>query len=393
MLLKSTHITKQWRLERTGTVNTESVKAPEKELSDEEVWERDVKVERLESQIRHLKRVNKQAVKEKAAIDRLVEAVTDAVKAAEPVKPPAKISGRKPSGTEHSLIALFSDAHVGEVVSPAETNNLSAYDMEIFEERMQIWTNKVVELVTLKRSELNIPRLELFMLGDIVSGSIHEELEISNEDNVIGQMVAATHHVSTALLQLAQHFDEITVSVVAGNHGRMKRRPYFKQKQGMNWDTLIGQLLRLTLANQPNVKFILPGSHWMIRSVEGWRFLLMHGDGIRGWAGLPWYGITRAVASFREMIGADIHFDRVVMGHFHNPVNTEAFHVNGCMKGGDEYSIGAIYAAGRPSQTLLYVHPKHGVVSNEIIYLDGGRREFQVIDGSWNLDVYGRLEE
>ena len=354
-----------------------------KEEKDELTWAHNVEVERLQSTIRHLRRVNSQAAKEKVAVDRLVAAATDAIRAADPVTPPPKVTPSAPSGTEHTLVALLSDVHVGEVVRPEETNNLSAYDMELFDERMDIWTNKVVDLVSLRRSQLYIPKLELFMLGDIVSGDIHEELENTNAGSIIDQVVTATHRIASSILVLAQHFDEITISCVAGNHGRMKRKPYYKHKQPANWDVLIGQMLRLILRHQKNVSFIIPGSHWMMREVPGCRFLLMHGDGIKGWSGIPWYGVQRAVSSFLEMIGRDVMFDRAVMGHFHNPVDTENWHINGCFKGGDEFSIGAIFAANRPSQTLLYVHPRHGVVGTERVYLDGERRKFQVLDDSW----------
>ena len=62
-------------------------------------------------------------------------------------------------------------------------------------------------------------------------------------------------------------------------------------------------------------------------------------------------------------------FDRVILGHFHDPVDTERYIVNGSFMGCTEYSVSKLFAGGAPAQIMLYVHPEHGVVSSERIYL------------------------
>ena len=374
-----------WKAERP------SVDAPPKatvnddgsiqEKAPERTYEGDVKIERLQSRLRHTERLYKQAVKEKAAVDRLVETIYDAIVAADPVTPYKATSPVLGEG-EHGAVALLSDVHIGEVVSAEETNNLSEYDSEKFVERLHIWTEKVIGLTELRRSRMHVPNLELFMLGDVVSGDIHEELSNTNDVNVVEQVVSAVYHLSGVLLTLCQNFEQVNVAVVAGNHGRMKRKPYFKAKQISNWDYLIGLMLALNLRNQPNLSWHIPDTHWTVRDVLGTRFLLMHGDGIMSWNGIPHYGIQRMVGRLMTLVGRDMPIDRIVMGHFHDPVDTERYHINGNFKGGDEYSIGKMHVSGRPSQTMLYVHPENGVVGTERIYLDGGRKEFKIIENT-----------
>ena len=66
-------------------------------------------------------------------------------------------------------------------------------------------------------------------------------------------------------------------------------------------------------------------------------------------------------------------------------MDTERWHINGNFKGGDEYSLGSLYKGCRPSQTLLYVHPKNGVVGMERIYLDeSDERNLSITEDTWD---------
>ena len=351
-----------------------------------EAYESDVEIGRLSSKLSHINRLYKQALKEKVIADRLVDAMTDTIRAAKPVAPyKLKVDKLGQSRGEHRVVALLSDLHVGEVVSAAETNGLAEYDVDIFKARQQRWTDKVLELVSLRRERLHLPNLSVFMLGDIVSGDIHDELVESNAVNIVDQVVIAAREISKSLLALASHFEHIEVSGVAGNHGRMSRKPYYKGKQRRSWDTLIYQMVALILSEQANVTFHIPASFWTIRNVLGTKFLLLHGDGINSWSGIPWYGLERMYLRLQDLIGRDNVFDRAVLGHFHDPLMTERFIVNGSYKGGDEYAIGRLFVSGRPSQTMLYVHTEHGVVGTEIIYLDGAARKLEIVEDTWKF--------
>ena len=350
---------------------------------DAAIWGHDVEVGRLNSRISHLTRLYNQAIKEKIAVDRIVEATVDAIKAAEPIKPLTLVDHTNTQ--EQRAVALVSDVHVGEVVLAKETNYLGEYNSDLFKQRLHIWTDKVVELVALRRQQSNVPNLSIFMLGDIVSGDIHDELSNTNDIAIVDQVILAAHSMSSAILTLCQHFEEIDISGVVGNHGRMNKKPYYKGKQRLNWDYLIYQIMAMMLAKQTSVSFHIPDSFWTIRDVLGTRFLLIHGDGgPSGFAGIPYYGVERVYLRLRDLVGREINFDRVVMGHYHDPIDTERWHINGSFKGADEYSIGRLYKGSRPSQTLMYVHPNHGVIGNERIYLDNrGDMRVQIEEGLW----------
>ena len=169
------------------------------QISDPDQWAHDVALERAQGRVSQLQRLYNQALKEKAAVDRLVETMDNAVRAADPVEVrpiPQPAAGKG----EHRMVALLSDVHVGEVVSSAETNNLGAYDLELFYQRLDTWTAKVLELVELRRQRLHVPELSLFMLGDMVSGDIHDELVRTNDVMIVDQVVLAAQRIASAVL-------------------------------------------------------------------------------------------------------------------------------------------------------------------------------------------------
>lgn len=200
------------------------------------------------------------------------------------------------------------------------------------------------------------------MLGDLVSGIIHDELKQNDEVGIVKQMLHAVDAIAEAILMLCQEFEEVRVTSVVGNHGRVSEKYYFKGKANNNFDYLVSKMLEKLTADQPNLSWNVPESFWAMEEVCGDTFFLSHGDFVRSWSGIPWYGLSRAYLKWRTL-AADygISFDHMVIGHFHNPnvftmVRGMMF-VNGSTKGGDEYAIGAISAACDPVQLLFGMNP------------------------------------
>lgn len=279
----------------------------------------------------------------------------------------------KGRGTETDVLQL-SDVHGAEVVDPEHTMGLAQYNMEIMRRRMGMLFRKTLELVELRRSSLTINNLAVTEVGDMLSGDIHEELSRTNAMNVMMASVITAMSVSQGLAYLAPHFKRIDVYCVPGNHPRMTRKPSFKEKY-VNWDYMCYQWQAVFCRDLKNVHFHIPVSPFLLANVESTRLLLLHGDSIRMWMGIPWYGIKRRAAELREMLqGGKDHYDGMLLGHFHNrgdiDTPTGPIIINGSMKGGDEFSIGSLNTYNRPSQNLLFFHNKNGYIGGGPIYLD-----------------------
>ena len=306
-------------------------------------------------------------------------------------------SDKNPFGHQKQImVAPLSDTHVGEQVYKEQMRNLNEYNFDIFNKRMYGWTNQILKHASYRRKIAPVDELVVPMLGDMISGDIHEELARSNHMNNIEQMIRGASIIAQALMYLAPHFTKIRVPCVIGNHGRMTRKPPMKDKY-MDWDYMLYQWVATFCKNQDNLEFHVPKSFLTTFKVYDKVVLIMHGDSISG-AGSSG-SITAAISKLRSVFqyrkalqreiedamddDAAIEFDSVMIGHFHRideiDIGTGELHICGTMKGPDEFALQRLHAATKPKQLVTYWHPKYGYIGKDIIYLnryDNSKRKF-----------------
>ena len=315
------------------------------------------------------------------------------------VKPPYFAStGRKRSPM--SLVVHLSDFHYGEVVDPEEIMSLNAYDPEVAARRLyQLETLVMTAMDVIGRAH-PVPELRLLMLGDMVSGAIHNEIAETNEYNLYEQWAQLSLLLAQFVLRLAGKFEKVTIDGVPGNHGRTTQKPSAKQKY-VNWDYLMYQTLSLMLASQPNVVCCFPRSPITSVEIQGWRYLLWHGDSIKSWAGIPFYGVERAIARLRELMQVKgIQFHYAALGHFHTGAEIQRavgeVLMNPSLKGGDEFSVNNLYSYAPPSQLLYFMHKEHGKtwqLRNDLANGDKTPHPYVLEGGDSLADSYQKAEE
>ena len=289
--------------------------------------------------------------------------------------------------TEHPqiVVAPLTDTHIGEYINEKQMIGMNSYNMELFNKRLYGWATQLLALVNYRRNISDIDKLIIPMLGDMISGDIHDELARSNVENNMMQMLKGAYLISQAILVLAPHFKEIRIPCVVGNHGRMTHKPAMKNRVTTDWDYMLYQWVAAFLKNQKNIKFEIPESFFHIFNVYNNRILIMHGDSIAG--GGNSVSILNSISKLRSAvqfknnfnIENDIdktelnHFDTVMMGHFHRvdeiDIGTGEVHICGCVKGVDEFALQKLHVSTKPKQIATYWHPLHGYLGKEIIYL------------------------
>jgi len=330
------------------------------------------------------------------------EILTDAIKRYTTPYPETKtFKVRKPSGVKKGsakqvMVAPLTDTHVGDYVTSDQMVGLNSYDIELFSRRIWGWANQVLSLAEYRRNICEIDELTVPMLGDMISGDIHDELARTNVDNCMMQMMYGAKVISQALMFLAPHFKEIKVPCVVGNHGRMTRKIPSKDKY-MDWDYMLYQWLAVFCSKQRNIKFEIPKSFAHVISVAGRDVLMMHGDSVGG--GGAGATIQRAITSLRAVLqyktqiitddgfSVSDKFDDVLLGHFHRvdeiDIGTGSLHICGTTKGGDEFVFSRLHLITKPKHIVLYYHPTYGQVGKEVIYLD----RFDSIESGFDLEI------
>ncbi|MFH1547417.1 MAG: hypothetical protein ABIC57_02935 [bacterium] len=392
-----------------------------KELNLYETIERDKELNSLKAERDHFRKLYQTAIKESSGLDRIVNSIRELSPAIPEVRPKLFKTDTHKTSRPLSVVAPIADTHIGERVDPDQLGGLNQYNIDIFNRRLYGWVKKVLRLIHLRGQYANIPILYVPMLGDMVSGEIHLDTIKTNIDNVMNQMVRGASMLAQALVALSEHFNLVYVPCVVGNHGRISPKPYPKDKY-VDWDFLLYQQIAAFCSNQKNIKLSIPKSFLHVFEVEGKKILMMHGDSIRMWQSIPYYGISRTVAQLRQVLQLrqrlqlerdleelenakastedvlDVfasYFDFIFLGHFHRhdelDIGTGAAFIAGCMKGGDEYSFGRLHTVSKPVQIVTFWDSERGYISKDIIYLsefDNSKEMFRdVLPEVWSEGI------
>ena len=292
-------------------------------------------------------------------------------------KPPTWLTKpRQASGTLGVPTLLISDWHWGESVSPDEIAGANEFDLQIAHDRAKRMVERTIDMLFGRLNNPSYDGLVLAIAGDMVCGTIHEEL-ISNSIPIMPQVLSLYDALIGVIDALLQHFDSLFIPCVTGNHGRTTRKPVAKDRTATNYDWLTYQLLERRYRTDKRVVFNVPDGPDCHYRIYNQRYLLTHGDQFRGGDGLigPLGPITRGAHKKASRNAAlDLDFDTMVCGHFHQLMQLPSLIVNGSLKGYDEYAFAGNFRWERPAQGLWITHPEEGITFQMPIYLDDQRQ-------------------
>jgi hypothetical protein len=311
---------------------------------------------------RNIHRVNtREAARTEIILDHLTQALSGFAPKQFSVIPPKAIDSKRRSPM--SLVCLLSDWQYGETVNPAHVMGLNAYDCEIAARRVYHLERLVLTALDIMGRSHPMPTLHLPLLGDMVSGIIHD-LPETNEVNVYEQYFGVVFLLAQFVMRLAPHFEEVKLYGVFGNHGRMTEKKKSTDEY-INWDWLAYQALEMLLVNQPNITCNFPRGIFMVEKIEGHDCLFTHNANAKSWNQIPLYGIKRAVSQLTELLQAvDQKFEYAFFAHFHQGCVLDRavgeIIVNPSLVGGGEFSINNILASSPPRQRIMAFHAEHG---------------------------------
>ena len=298
--------------------------------------------------------------------------------------PPAwTIETKKSSGIIGIPVTIWSDWHLGERVLGNEVNGVNSFDLKIAEARIKRLVGRTLDVcfnhMGSHGAPPKYPGIVINLLGDIVSGEIHHELELTNEEPLYPIILRAVDYLVAALTALRQHFDKIHVVCTPGNHGRNTARPEFKRYTVRNADWLIATMTERAITKwlkASNITFSIPEAGELVYPVYEHRFLATHGDalGVRGGDGI--IGLLGPICRgeikvSRQFAQVNQDYDTALMGHWHQLLWLQRAIVNGSLIGFNEYAHRGIRATFElPQQALFFVHPKRGITIRCPIFLE-----------------------
>lgn len=268
------------------------------------------------------------------------------------------------SGITGIPMVFFSDFHWDEVVQPTQIDGMNEYNRAIAIDRLRYTFKTSVELLKYRMDKPKYEGIVLALGGDMFSGFIHEELAETNEATLAQGVFNLADNLIPGIEMLAEEFLRVFIPVVVGNHPRLSRKPRAKNRVFDNFDWILGQILARHFKDDDRISFLIPDGPDANFQVYEKRICLTHGDQFRGGAGIAgifsplMLGMARKQ---RRQQAVQRPFDIMMMGHWHQYIQTEQLIINGSLKGYDEYAYLLNLPFERPQQAVSIIHPERGV--------------------------------
>jgi hypothetical protein len=272
-------------------------------------------------------------------------------------------------------VLMLSDLHLDEVVDRNEMDGLNAYNRTIAKKRFERVVNKTSDYLHSYTAGVEFDGIMVPLLGDIITGAIHEELAKTNESPVPATIVYWIPVMAAGLRHLADEFGRVFCPTVDGNHDRTGKKIQYKNRAEESFAWIIYHWLADTLRDDDRITFSISQSPEQMVPIYKTNFLLHHGDIGRGSAGSGIGGIfppiMRWVHKKQSTYGSQRRpFDLALLGHWHQETWGPNFVINGSMKGYDEYARGNAFAYERAKQLLFVVTPERGIMQRTSIHCD-----------------------
>jgi DNA repair exonuclease SbcCD nuclease subunit len=199
--------------------------------------------------------------------------------------------------------------------------------------------------------------------------------------DLVDQVIKAVEYLARFLNWLATRYEQVDCYCVVGNHGRLGRRGEFSPLN--NFDYLVYRILEERLRETRAIRWTIPRTWWHVATIQGWRFLMLHGEDVLYNAlGIPFYATRRMKTNYRELFELikrveglkDAGFDFMAVGHHHEPAEFYGILMNGSWPGASEFSLKRLQAGGMPSQKIWGVHRDFGITWKRDVNLRPLRR-------------------
>lgn len=248
------------------------------------------------------------------------------------------------SKSQNDMIVCLSDLHIGATYYGFD----GTYDSLIAKERLEKYLEEIINI----QQTHNAENCVCLLLGDLISGSIHKTISVTNKENVIEQVKLACEYISDFVYELGKHFKTVELRGVSGNHSRIEEKE--DALLGERLDTLILWFIKSMLKNVKNISVVDEDIDDTLSTffVRDKLYFGVHGD----------FDSTSDTSISKLILWAKMTPYCVVCGHKHYPAMTDVSGIKVIQSGslggsGDEYTRQK-RLTGKPSQTVLVVNDK-----------------------------------
>lgn len=290
-------------------------------LDDLKEMKREIQKEKikLSDERTELKRLYREQARRESFLDVVKRAMSEDVK---PLVEPNHIGGF--NYADNDLIVSLTDIHTGIEID----NAFNKFNENILRKRFNTYLQKILEVRERHNSENCY-----VIIGEVVSGIIHNNLRIENNLDLMQSFKLVATLISDFLTELSKYFNDVHVYINEGNHSRISPNKE-DNIQGENVDVLVPFYLKARLQLIDNI-FIHENEvmeEIAMFKVRGNIVMSAHGDNDK---------VSSVVQKFTMLF--DVKPDLVYLGHRHTNAMETVYDTkviqSGCLSGTDNYAL------------------------------------------------------
>lgn len=282
-------------------------------------------------------------------LDRLEAELLTVGKEEYKLSPPVKIEK-----TDTDLLILLGDLHIGQEFD----SFLGKYDTDIAKKRLEKYLEEILKIASIHKPENCYVSLQ----GDLISGSIHKSVQVTNAENVIEQIKIVSELVTSFVYELSKLFKTVRVSSVCGNHSRLDRKEDAIKDERL--DDIPIWYMKAMLNGVTNVEFEIEYDNtFSTMNIRNKMYVHLHGD----YDSFDKNGLSNLMLMLGWLP------DVVTYGHKHYPAyyyigDTQIIQNGSLVGAGDDYTIEK-RLSGKANQTVL-VCTEQGVIAHYPVILE-----------------------
>ncbi len=337
-------------------------------ISDARETLKEAKVAALDEQLRTFKAKYRNALAEARDLQKQNDILLEIAHANGQKRRYRKPAKGKKTGV--AAVAVCSDWHVEEKVDPRLVSYKNEYNLDIAWARIERLFQKIVLLIDVQNSIAPVQELWLAILGDMLSGYIHDELMEDNELSPVETILWLREAITAGIDYLLTETKlPIYIPTCHGNHGRTTVRKRIQTSYKNSYEWLMYHFLAAQYEENPRVHWLVGEGYHNTQRIMGRLTRFHHGDGLRYQGGVG--GLTiptnKAIAQWNKVRTVDFDF----FGHWHTYLwNYPTWVSNGSLIGYSPFAVEIKADFQHPTQTFAVIDNRYGMTQSLPIFVE-----------------------
>jgi hypothetical protein len=275
--------------------------------------------------------------------------------------------------TEAVAISTISDIHFEERVDKKVVYGINEYNPDIAAKRINNYFIGLIKLIRKEREKVPINTLVLGLLGDMITGYIHEELMESNWLSPTEAIMGCRDCLVSGIKQLAEDSEvsRIIIPCCKGNHGRTSVKKKFSTGYKNSYEWMMYHDMSGIFKSWGAfdlLEWVIPPSELTYVEVFDKALRFGHGDHFKYVGGVG--GIAIPLMKWLYRTNQVRHADMTFLGHWHQSLKPNYnCYLNGSVIGYNAYGASFGFYPETPMQLFTLLDKKRGFTVNTPILL------------------------